>query len=186
MTVSAKNGLLSFADRAGSPLLRETDGRSYDPTLLSADGIDGVTDRFFPSEDEGIYGLGQHQSGVFNYRGSAVYLSQINTDVAVPFFISTRGYGLLWNAASTSLFDNRYPNQLNLVASARRRGSIITSSTGPTPTRSCISIVSSPELPRSLRNGRMASFSRRTAIARRTSFSRSSRITGPSTFQSIP
>ena len=33
-------------------------------------------------------------------------------------FISTRGYGILWNTASTSLFDNRYPNQLNLVASA--------------------------------------------------------------------
>lgn len=117
VSVSAKTGLLFFTDVSGQPLLAETAGRSYEPDRNER-GIYKVTDRFFPEESEGIYGLGQHQSGTFNYRGSSVYLSQMNTDVAIPFFLSTRGYGILWNTASTTLFDNRYPNQLNLVSSA--------------------------------------------------------------------
>ena len=33
---------------------------------------------------EGFYGLGQHQAGVWNYRGETVDLSQENTNIAIP------------------------------------------------------------------------------------------------------
>ena len=51
-----------------------------------------VADRFRPDATEGFYGLGQHQSGMFNYRGSTVELGQNNTDVAIPLLVSSKGY----------------------------------------------------------------------------------------------
>jgi len=88
-----------------------------------ADEINGekvyhVTERFMADPLEGIYGLGQHQSGVFNYRGAVIELAQANTNVAIPFLISTNGYGLMWNTASRSLFDDRFFLEMKLTANA--------------------------------------------------------------------
>jgi len=60
------------------------------------------------SEKEGIYGLGQHQNGVMNYRGHEVVLTQENTKVAVPFLISTRNYGLLLDNYSKIIFNDSH------------------------------------------------------------------------------
>ncbi|MGZ5247900.1 MAG: TIM-barrel domain-containing protein, partial [Flavitalea sp.] len=48
-------------------------------------------------KDDAIYGLGQHQDGVFNYRGEQVNFFQNNTEVAVPFMVSVKNYGVLWD-----------------------------------------------------------------------------------------
>src|SRR4030095_9602742 len=52
---------------------------------------------FLLPEDEAIYGLGQHQQGLMNYRGSSVRLLQENREVAVPVLVSSGGYGVLWD-----------------------------------------------------------------------------------------
>ncbi len=57
---------------------------------------------------EAFYGLGQHQAGVWNYRGEAVDLSQDNTNISVPFLLSSNGYGIFWNNGSRSRFNNRF------------------------------------------------------------------------------
>lgn len=46
---------------------------------------------------ERIYGLGQHQHGLLDQKGAVVDLVQRNTEVCVPFALSNRGYGFLWN-----------------------------------------------------------------------------------------
>jgi alpha-D-xyloside xylohydrolase len=61
---------------------------------------------------EGIYGLGQHQAGIWNYRGESVDISQDNTNISVPFMVSSRGYGLFWNNDSRSKFNNRFLHYL--------------------------------------------------------------------------
>ncbi|HEU5351452.1 MAG TPA: TIM-barrel domain-containing protein [Terracidiphilus sp.] len=61
---------------------------------------------------EGLYGLGQHQAGVWNYRGETVDLSQENTNIAVPLLISTNGYGIFWNNPSRSRMVNRFVQTL--------------------------------------------------------------------------
>ena len=71
-----------------------------------------------PDATEALYGLGQHQSGMFNYRGSVVELGQNNTDVAIPLLVSSKGYAILWNTASFSYVDNRFPLELNLESMA--------------------------------------------------------------------
>ena len=83
-----------------------------------AQGLFHIEDRFSLDSTEAIYGLGQHQSGMFNYRGSIVELGQNNTDVAIPFLVSSKGYAILWNTASFSYFDNRFPLDLNLESMA--------------------------------------------------------------------
>ncbi len=48
-------------------------------------------------QDEYLYGLGQFQDGYLNVRGLTRRLTQVNTQIAIPFLLSNRGYGLLWN-----------------------------------------------------------------------------------------
>ncbi|MBT9331534.1 glycoside hydrolase family 31 protein [Paracidobacterium acidisoli] len=114
------DGSMTFSDSRGNTLLKELGGRTYDQVPSESAGIYHTRSFFQPSDDEAIYGLGQHQSGMFNYRGSSVYLSQTNTDVAVPLFLSTKGYGVLWNTASSTLFDNRTPHMLIMDTTAER------------------------------------------------------------------
>jgi alpha-D-xyloside xylohydrolase len=52
----------------------------------------------FPSNPgERIFGLGQHQHGLLDNKGAVIDLEQRNTEVCIPFYISTAGYGFLWN-----------------------------------------------------------------------------------------
>jgi alpha-D-xyloside xylohydrolase len=62
--------------------------------------------------EEAFYGLGQHQAGVWNYRGESVDVSQDNTSIAVPLLVSSNGYGLFWNNASRCRFNNRFVHSL--------------------------------------------------------------------------
>jgi len=70
---------------------------------------------------EGFYGLGQHQAGVWNYRGETVDLSQENTNIAVPLLVSTNGYGIFWNNPSRSVVNNRFVHGLYLSAEVADR-----------------------------------------------------------------
>ena len=49
------------------------------------------------ADDECLYGLGQFQDGVLNVRGLTRRLTQVNTQIAIPMLISSKGYGVLWN-----------------------------------------------------------------------------------------
>lgn len=56
--------------------------------------------------DEGIYGLGSHMEGYMNLNGKTLYLTQHNLKVTVPVLVSTRGYGLLFDAGCAMLFES--------------------------------------------------------------------------------
>ena len=52
----------------------------------------------FDSPDgERLYGLGQFQDGALDVRNLPRRLVQVNTQVASPFLVSTRGWGLYWH-----------------------------------------------------------------------------------------
>lgn len=118
--VGLAEGLFRFLGPDGRVLLQESPRvpRRYLQQEVNGERLHRVEQRFYPDALEGIYGLGQHQSGVFDQRGTVVELAQANTNVAIPFFVSTLGYGLLWNTASKSWFDNRFPTELKLTAEA--------------------------------------------------------------------
>ena len=99
--VDRRTGAVRFLEASGKAFLSETPGgRSMTATVL-----DGPTPEaahtsgqsFALPAGEAIYGLGQHQDGLLDYRGSVVTLEQVNREVAIPFLVSSRGYGVLWN-----------------------------------------------------------------------------------------
>jgi len=114
--LSLKWGNVKYSTLSGEELLRERNStpRTYEPAELNGERTFHVEDRFAPDFSEGFYGLGQHQSGMFNYRGATVELGQNNTDVAIPLLLSSKGYALMWNTASLTHVDNRFPLELNL------------------------------------------------------------------------
>jgi alpha-D-xyloside xylohydrolase len=103
--VDTKTGAVGFYDLTDKPLLVESDnGREISPATQK--GVIGtlVRQSFVLPPDEGIYGLGQHQQGLWNYRGHTVHLLQENREVGIPVLLSSRGYCLLWdNPAVTDI-----------------------------------------------------------------------------------
>ena len=103
--VDRKTGAVEFLDRANHSILAESaGGREISPATQP--GVEGtlVRQSFVLAPGEAIYGLGQHQQGVWNYRGHSVRLLQENREVGIPVILSSRGYSLLWdNPAVTNV-----------------------------------------------------------------------------------
>nr|AIF26052.1 putative glucosidase [uncultured bacterium Ad_125_D08] len=104
-------GVISFY-RDGALILREY-YRCYDGTLSRSSrclklvnrewkgviggGESALTVRFDPNDGERIYGMGQYQQSRMNLKGCTLELAQRNSQISVPFMVSSLGYGLLWN-----------------------------------------------------------------------------------------
>ncbi len=112
VTVNGKDGTILYSDQAGKRLVQEGP-KTMTPVRVNGEntwraetfiGLWGSTEAF--------YGLGQHQAGVWNYRGESVDISQDNTNISIPFLLSSNGYGLFWNNTSRSRFNNRFLHSL--------------------------------------------------------------------------
>ncbi len=114
--VNLKTGEVDFTDAKGNSILRENEGGGKSFTPIVVEGTKGYTMRqvFESPDDEAFYGLGQHQSDEFNYKGKNEDLFQYNTKVSIPFVLSNKNYGILWDNYSLSKFgDERDYAQLN-------------------------------------------------------------------------
>lgn len=58
----------------------------------------------FDLGDEALYGLGQHEKRFASLRGKNLYIHQANRQIAVPMFVSTKGYGILTDTYSPLIF----------------------------------------------------------------------------------
>lgn len=116
-TVCKKTGEVRFTDAAGNLILaEEQEGRSFAPIEVDGTKAYTVSQVFQSADDEAFYGLGQHQADEFNYKGKNEELFQYNTKVAVPFIVSNKNYGILWDSYSLCRFgDSRDYAQLNAV-----------------------------------------------------------------------
>jgi len=103
-------GVLSFF-RDGELVLREH-FRNYDGTIsreshcLKIEGrayrahVGGdwrIVQKFEGNPGEKIFGMGQYQQAQTNLKGCVLELEQRNSQVSVPFAVSSLGYGFLWN-----------------------------------------------------------------------------------------
>ncbi len=130
VNVNTTNGRVEFFDKNHKSLLSELpDGKGKTfkaytvpereigvDSRLSEDKRHGWTwhAEFASPDDEAFYGLGQHQSEELNMKGNNEDLFQYNTKVSVPFVVSNKNYGVLWDSYSYCRFGN--PNdylQLN-------------------------------------------------------------------------
>lgn len=128
-----RDGALTLYDAAGRLLLREN-GRELEPfdalrpevdehtkthEITTPDGVKKVVDnvtmvfdrrlyhtrqRWLLQKDEHLFGLGQSPDGRLNLRGATRYLHQANLRIAIPFFLSSEGYGVLSATGGVSVF----------------------------------------------------------------------------------
>jgi len=128
--VNKQNGVIRFLDKNGLTLLAEKEGggKSFNP--IEVEDTQGYTlhQLFESPDDEAFYGLGQHQSDEFNYKGKNETLFQYNTKVSIPFIISNKNYGILWDNYSLSRFgdprDYVQLDQFNLYDKNGEEGAI--------------------------------------------------------------
>ena len=97
-TYNSKTQSLRFADSLGTILLEETvNGRLITPSTIQGEPTLAAQISFDCAADEYLYGSGQFQDGHLNIRDLPRRLTQVNTQIAIPFVVSNKGYGLLWN-----------------------------------------------------------------------------------------
>ena len=116
VAVNSTNGKIRFMDAASNPILSEAGGTSavFNPVTLEGAKYYEIQQVFDSPDDEAFYGLGQHQNGEVNYKGKDVELLQHNIVAVVPFLVSNKNYGILWDNYSRSKFgDPREYQQLN-------------------------------------------------------------------------
>ncbi|MDO5326011.1 MAG: glycoside hydrolase family 31 protein [Clostridia bacterium] len=134
--VSKSTGILEAFDAAGNPVFAEGGLRTLEafnariidrarPAVTERiETADGVKTRVREAEkidyktlyrarlplrfreEEAIFGLGQPEGGPANLRGRKLYQCQANKSIAVPFFVSTGGYGLLMDCGCPFIFDD--------------------------------------------------------------------------------
>ena len=118
--VEKKSGRVVFFDAQGKQLLKETaqQGKTFERFTVPEReiGVGTLTEQernawtwhmqFDSPADEAFYGLGQHQAEDFNYKGINEELYQYNTKVSIPFVISNKNYGLLWDSYSYCRWGN--------------------------------------------------------------------------------
>lgn len=101
--IDKSNNTVSFYDNK-KHLLLLGDGHILEPEDLGGEPVWRIKQKFRLSPVEAIYGLGQFQDGVMNYRGHDLTLFQQNTVAVVPMLVSTKNYGVLWDNYSLTKF----------------------------------------------------------------------------------
>jgi alpha-D-xyloside xylohydrolase len=96
---------IAFLDARGTPILVEKKGgRTLVPAEVQGEKTFHARQEWRENDDESLYGLGQHQLGLMDIKGYDLDLWQHNATVIVPFLVSSRGYGILWDNTSFTRF----------------------------------------------------------------------------------
>jgi alpha-D-xyloside xylohydrolase len=106
--IEKPGGRITFLDKSGKQILAEPHEPWERHIPVEFDGDKGFTikQKFVFDTNEAIYGFGQHQNGIMNYRGKSVELLQHNKESVVPFFLSSKGYGILWDNYAHTIFND--------------------------------------------------------------------------------
>jgi alpha-D-xyloside xylohydrolase len=103
-------GCVSFLDSSGRPVLAETSGgHVVENAEVQGEPVFHARQSWQANSDESLYGLGQQQKGILDIKGYDLELWQHNTNVVVPFLVSSRGYGIFWDNMSYSRFGDLRP-----------------------------------------------------------------------------
>lgn len=91
-------GTLRFTDGKGQILLAETGQPRAMERFTADDGQPAwrLRQTFASPPDEALFGTGCFQDGALDLRGLPRRLTQVNTQISLPFLLSSKGYGLLW------------------------------------------------------------------------------------------
>ncbi len=127
-------GSLSYTDNTGKLILKETAG-SRSIFLNTADTLKSctVSQGFESPADELLFGLGQFQDGHYNLKNVTRKLVQVNSQIAIPFLYSSKGYGILWHQYGLTEFnpaDNIISLQKADTATGVKKDAEVTTTSG--------------------------------------------------------
>ncbi len=120
--------VISFFNADGSLILRES-SRFVASSQVQGVPCLSVSQTFESPDDEVISGTGQFQDGHLNIRGLTRRLTQVNTQISIPFILSSKGYGLLWNNYGLTDF-NPATNKAELSQAVAEGEQVIVNATG--------------------------------------------------------
>ena len=109
--VDLGTGSVTFTDPSGTLILGEKagGGKTLTAATVQGEATSNVRQEWAPNSDESLYGLGQHQHGLIDIKDTDLELHQYNTEVVIPFLVSSKGYGILWDNTSFSRFGDITP-----------------------------------------------------------------------------
>lgn len=102
------NGVVEYQTKDNRNLVSETNELTY---IKPNTDEEIKVSQAFVAADEALYGLGQFQSGIMNWKNVPMRLQQYNQEIAVPFLVSTKGYGIYWHNYSLTDF-NKPQNEI--------------------------------------------------------------------------
>jgi alpha-D-xyloside xylohydrolase len=92
------SGALHFTDHAGEEFLSEIPGtRRLAQTTVQGEATFAVEEDFTSPPGEHLFGSGEFQDGFLDIRDLPRRLTQVNSQIAIPFLLSSKGYGILWH-----------------------------------------------------------------------------------------
>lgn len=98
VTIDKLTGTLSFRDSYGKVFLTEKPhSRKLIPDSVMGEPCFLAEQTFESPNDEYLFGLGQFQDGHYNLKNITRKLTQVNSQISIPFIYSNKGYGLLWH-----------------------------------------------------------------------------------------
>ena len=104
--ISKQTGEIAFYDKNGGLILQDEPGGGkiiWDAEVMGEKTYH-IQQVFKSPEDEAFYGLGAHQNAIMNYKGHDVDMWQYNIVDVIPFLVSSRNYGILWDNNSRTKF----------------------------------------------------------------------------------
>jgi alpha-D-xyloside xylohydrolase len=104
--IHLRTGAIDVLDAAGKKILAVAGPDTGSFVKRSIDGVTAyaIRQRYTITPDEALYGLGQFEDKVMNFRNHEVLIAQANRIAINPFLVSTNGYGILWDNYSMSRF----------------------------------------------------------------------------------
>jgi len=133
-TFDKQTGAIDYSDNTGKVFLSEKAGsRKLKPDTVGGQNCFVAEQSFDSPADEYLFGLGQFQDGHYNLRNISRKLIQVNSQIAIPFLYSSRGYGILWHQYGLTEFnpaDNLVSLQKKDTASGDKTNVEVTTTSG--------------------------------------------------------
>jgi len=118
-----QTAVIEFEDKAGKVFLSEKPGsRKLKENTVEGQSCYIAEQSFASPADEFLFGLGQFQDGHYNLRNVTRKLTQVNSQIAIPFLYSSKGYGILWHQYGLTEF-NPADNAVTLTKKDTAAGS---------------------------------------------------------------
>ena len=93
-----RSGALHFTDHAGKTFLSEIAGtRRLAQSTVQGEPTFAAEEDFISPPGEHLFGSGEFQDGFLDIRDLPRRLTQVNSQIAIPFLLSSKGYGILWH-----------------------------------------------------------------------------------------